>query len=61
MKNAYGQWRWFHTWEAVYSRTSEGLPEKIVGTAIDITDRKQLEERFSRDWEIQEVGKNQRA
>jgi len=41
MKNAYGQWRWFHTWEVVLSRTSEGLPEQVVGTAIDVTERKQ--------------------
>ena len=47
MKNAKGQWRWFHTWESVLSRTSEGIPEQVVGTAIDISDRKQLEKRLS--------------
>ncbi|HAA28634.1 MAG TPA: hypothetical protein DCE56_14290 [Cyanobacteria bacterium UBA8553] len=47
MKNAKGQWRWFHTWESVLSRNSEGLPEQVVGTAIDISDRKQLEKRLS--------------
>jgi len=36
MKNALGEWRWFHTWETVFSRTSEGLPERVIGTAIDI-------------------------
>jgi PAS domain S-box-containing protein len=46
MKNAKGQWCWFHTWEVVFSRTSEGLPEQVLGTAIDITERKQVEERL---------------
>ena len=46
MKNFKGQWRWFHTWEVVLSRTSEGLPEQILGTAIDITECKQLKERL---------------
>jgi len=47
MKNAYGQWRWFHTWEVVLSRTSEGLPEQVVGTAIDVTERKQKNQSVS--------------
>lgn len=37
MKNANGEWRWLHTWEVVFSRTSEGLPEQILSTALDIT------------------------
>lgn len=44
MKNARGEWRWLHTWEVVFTRTAEGQPEKILGTAIDITGRKQAEE-----------------
>lgn len=47
MKNAYGQWRWFHTWEVVLSRTSEGLPEQVVGTAIDVTEHKQKNQSVS--------------
>jgi len=38
MKDATGQWRWFRSREAVYSRTPEGLPEQIIGTSIDITE-----------------------
>lgn len=37
MKNAHGEWRWLHTREVVFSRTSEGLPEQILSTALDIT------------------------
>lgn len=44
MKNADGEWRWFHTWDVVFSRTAEGLPQQILGTAIDITQAKQLEQ-----------------
>ncbi|MDY6938023.1 MAG: PAS domain S-box protein [Cyanobacteriota bacterium] len=43
MKNARGEWRWLHTWEVVFTRTVEGMPQKILGTAIDITERKRAE------------------
>jgi PAS domain-containing protein len=46
VKNAAGEWRWLHTWEVILSRTPEGLPEQIVGTAIDVSDRKQNEEKL---------------
>jgi PAS domain S-box-containing protein len=44
LKNAQGEWRWFHTWDIVFTRTDEGLPEQVLGTAIDITQEKQTEE-----------------
>jgi PAS domain S-box-containing protein len=44
LKNAKGEWRWLHTWEVVFSRMPDGTPEKLLGTAIDITKRKQVEE-----------------
>jgi PAS domain S-box-containing protein len=47
MKNAKGEWRWFHSWEVVFSRSSDRSPEQILGTAIDITPAKQVEERLS--------------
>jgi PAS domain S-box-containing protein len=47
MKNAKGEWRWFHSWEIVFSRTSDRIPQQILGTAIDITPAKQVEERLS--------------
>ncbi|MFB8792410.1 MAG: PAS domain S-box protein [Potamolinea sp.] len=37
MKNANGEWRWLHTWEVVFSRTSAGFPDQILSTALDIT------------------------
>ncbi|HEY9829708.1 MAG TPA: PAS domain S-box protein [Stenomitos sp.] len=44
LKNSKGEWRWLHTWEVVFSRRPDGQPEKLLGTAIDITKRKQVEE-----------------
>lgn len=44
MKDTSGEWRWFHTWDVVFSRTKEGLPKQILGTAIDITQAKKLDE-----------------
>ena len=44
LKNAHGEWRWFHTWEVVFTRTSDGQPEQILGTAIDITEQKRSQE-----------------
>ncbi len=46
VKNAAGEWRWLHSSDVILSRTPEGLPEQIVGTAIDVTDRKKNEEKL---------------
>lgn len=48
MKNAKGEWRWFHVWEVIFTRTAEGKPQQILGTAIDITEQKRSEDmRFA--------------
>ncbi|NEQ66117.1 MAG: PAS domain S-box protein [Symploca sp. SIO2D2] len=46
MKNAQGEWRWLHVWEIVFTRTSDGNPEQILGTAIDITQAKLAKEEL---------------
>lgn len=51
-KNECGEWRWFRTWEIVFSRTAAGLPEKILGTAIDVTDRRQIESALRKSEEL---------
>ncbi|NEO30866.1 MAG: PAS domain S-box protein [Symploca sp. SIO3C6] len=43
LRNAQGEWHWFHSWEVVFTRTPEGLPQQILGTSIGIDDRKQAE------------------
>lgn len=41
MKHNDGNWRWLHSRECVFTRNSNGLPVQILGTASDITKRKQ--------------------
>ena len=48
VRHAQGKWHWFYSWEIVFSRNEEGLPTQILGTAIDITERKQLEQEQER-------------
>jgi len=44
LKNAADEWRWIHNRSVVFTRTAEGLPQQILGTATDVTERKQTEE-----------------
>ncbi|NES22971.1 MAG: diguanylate cyclase [Symploca sp. SIO3E6] len=44
LRDKYGEWRWFHTWETVFTKTVSGSPVQILGTAQEITERKQVEE-----------------
>lgn len=39
-----GEWRYFQCQETLFARTSDGLPQQILGVAVDITAAKQLEE-----------------
>lgn len=43
VKNVDGEWRWLHTRDVVFSRSSDGLVEQILGTAIDVTVAKEME------------------
>ncbi|MFB2892872.1 PAS domain-containing protein [Aerosakkonemataceae cyanobacterium BLCC-F50] len=38
-----GEWRWLYAQSVVFKRTTDGLPQQILGVSIDITDRKQSE------------------
>src|SRR5262249_16709318 len=42
VRHANGAYRWLHCRETVFTRTPEGEPWEIMGTADDITDRKRL-------------------
>lgn len=44
LKNAAGDYHWIRSYERVFNRDSDGNPTQILGTAVDITDRKQTEE-----------------
>jgi len=38
-----GEWRWIYSRDTVFSRTSDGKVQQILGTATDITERKEAE------------------
>ncbi len=46
MKHKNGEWRWMHSWDTVFLRTTDGKPKQILGTANDMTDRKLAEEKL---------------
>lgn len=43
MQHTNGEWCWLISRDVVFSRTPEGLPHQILGTATNITKRKQAE------------------
>lgn len=46
MKHKNGEWRWMHSWDTVFLRTTDGKPTQVLGTANDITERKLAEEKL---------------
>jgi PAS domain S-box-containing protein len=44
LKHASGEWRYFQCQETLFATTSDGLPQQILGAAVDITDRKQSQQ-----------------
>jgi PAS domain S-box-containing protein len=46
MKHKNGEWRWMHSWDTVFLRTTDGKPKQVLGAANDITDRKLAEEKL---------------
>ncbi len=48
MKHANGEWRWFLSRDLVFTRTPEGAPRLLMGTAEDVTPRKQAAEALLR-------------
>jgi len=41
-----GQWRWYTSRDAVFSRNQEGRVHEFIGTFIDVTERRQKEEEL---------------
>jgi len=61
-----GTWHWFHSRDTVFARNAAGDVSRIIGTAIDITERKRIEEKlheneqsFRAIFEQSAVGKSQ--
>ncbi len=58
-RHADGSWLWLYNQSIVFNRTEEGSPRQILGVAIDISDRKQVEVEL-RDSEIELQQANKR-
>ncbi|MBD2058554.1 PAS domain S-box protein [Oculatella sp. FACHB-28] len=43
LKCANGEWRWLRSRDVVFTRDENGVPTQILGTAVDVTTRKQTE------------------
>lgn len=43
MRHINGEWRWFCSRDTVFTKTANGLPHQLLGTAQDITERKHSE------------------
>ncbi len=46
MRNARGEWRWFHSRNVVFKRTSDGLLKLVLGIAQDVTEQREAEEEL---------------
>jgi len=44
MKHANGEWRWLYSRDSIFSRDADGQAKRTIGTAQDITERKQAEQ-----------------
>lgn len=43
LRHKNGEWCWMYSWDTVFTRTPDGKPKQLLGSATDISDRKQLE------------------
>lgn len=46
MRHSSGAWRWFHSRDKVFTRNEDGTVRETIGTASDITERKDAEEKI---------------
>lgn len=48
IKNSKGEWRWFRSYDVVFARGKDGFATEMLGSALDITDRKKMEEELQK-------------
>jgi PAS domain S-box-containing protein len=56
VRTANGEWLWFLTSGKVISRALDGSPTRFVGTSIDITERKLLQDRLAASERMASIG-----
>ena len=57
MRNAQGQWVWLHSRDTVFTRDQQGAPVSILGTAEDITPRKESEQQLRQAATMSAIGR----
>lgn len=59
MKHKNGEWRWLLVREIVFKRTVDGKISEVLGAALDITERKEIEEKlFHQTIELKQSNKS---
>lgn len=48
IKNAQGEWRWFRSYDVVFTRSNDGMTLEMLGSALDVTDKKKMEEELQK-------------
>jgi PAS domain S-box-containing protein len=48
IKNTAGQWRWMHSYDVIFSRSKSGAPAQVIGTALDVTEKKEMEQQLKK-------------
>src|SRR4029450_10895022 len=46
MRHRNGEWRWVHRYSTIFTRTQDGRPHELIGTATDIPALKKAEEEL---------------
>ena len=52
IKHKNGEWRWVHDRSTIFKRTSDGQMKQVIGSMLDISDRKQAESSLKQQNEV---------
>jgi two-component system sensor histidine kinase/response regulator len=53
-RHASGELMWFYSYETIFKRDPDGAPREILGVALDIAERKRIEDELRRTNEVME-------